>query len=443
MKYKTIVDVKRFLNEYIPSIDDRHNGLQKFERVKHFMHLLGNPQNKLKVIHIAGTSGKGSTSQIIAKILTKHGFKTGLTVSPHIVDLRERTQINCENISEDKYIQYLDEMIPSILKISNSTFGKPTFFEIAIAHAYYSFWKEKVDYAIIETGMGGRYDASNTASNSDKLCVLTKIGFDHQEFLGNSIFQIALEKAEIIHEGNFTLSSIQSKEAEKAIDTVAKIKKTKVQYILVPKNVTMTKSNTEFNFSFKNIQIENLKISLLGAYQTENVTLAIAAVYELGERDRFYVDEKVVRDAVRMIDIPGRFQISTCYGKTIVIDGAHNTQKMDAFISSLKKIFPDTQFDFLLAFKKGKDVNSMLKIITPIAKRIYITEFAIYDQGLKLKPITTQVCIDMLKSQGYDYYIAEKNAENSLHLAMSSPNNILVITGSMYLVSELYDKIHS
>ncbi|KKQ36404.1 MAG: Folylpolyglutamate synthase, partial [Candidatus Roizmanbacteria bacterium GW2011_GWA2_37_7] len=214
MKFDILKEAEKYLLRYIPPSDDSLTAKQKFARACALMDLLDNPQNKMSVIHVAGTSGKGSTAQIIAQILTGHGFKTGLTVSPHILDFRERTQINCMNVSENTYIHYLEEIVPSILEISNSQYGKPTFFEIAMAHAYFSFCREKVDYAIVETGMGGRFDASNTATASDKLCVLTKIGFDHQEFLGKTIFKIATEKAEIIHKSNLTLSTVQSKEAE-------------------------------------------------------------------------------------------------------------------------------------------------------------------------------------------------------------------------------------
>ncbi|MDP4010626.1 MAG: Mur ligase family protein [Candidatus Roizmanbacteria bacterium] len=438
---KTFDDVKDFLDDHIPSIDDRHDGSRKFERVKYFMHLLGDPQNQLCVVHVAGTSGKGSTSQVIAQILTGHGFKTGLTVSPHISDFRERTQINCKKLSMKKYHAYLEEMMPTIVKMDDSKYGRLTFFEIAMAHAYYSFLREKVDYAIVETGMGGRYDASNTATNSDKLCILTKIGLDHQEFLGDTISQIAGEKAEIIHEGNFTLSSIQSKEAEKAIEEVAAHKQSKVHYIKLPENVSMSKTTTTFDFSYKTLQIKKLKLSLHGVYQAENISLAVASVYELGKRDKFSIDEDIVRSVSSTLDIPGRFQIKSFHGKTIVVDGAHNVQKMEAFISSLIQIFPGTQFDFLLAFKNGKDINGMLKMITPVAEKIYITEFAIHDQGLILKSTPIQEITNVLMSQGFDNYVVHKPAEQALKLAVLSSKTIVVITGSMYLVSELHDRI--
>src|SRR3989344_5192458 len=161
-----------------------------FNRAKQLLSLLGNPQNKLKTIHVAGTSGKGSTAMALSHILVAHGFKVGLTVSPHVYDIRERCQINNRAITTKKFQTYLSQILPVIEKLKKRT-KVPTYFEALVALAFVAFAAEEVDYAIVETGMGGLLDATNTVDRDDKLCLLTKIGYDHTQILGNSLEEIA------------------------------------------------------------------------------------------------------------------------------------------------------------------------------------------------------------------------------------------------------------
>ncbi|MBP9690763.1 hypothetical protein KBD81_01645 [Candidatus Woesebacteria bacterium] len=441
MKLRSYQDVKKFLEKHIPAKDDRSDGVHKFERALRFMELLGDPQNKVRVIHIAGTSGKGSTAQCISHILTAHGFKTGLTISPHIRDVRERTQINDKKISAVKYREYLNEMVPYILKMDESTYGPLTFFEITMAHAYYSFWREKVEYAIVETGMGGRLDASNTATGPDKMCVLTKIGLDHQEFLGNTIAAIASEKAGIIHKGNTVLSLPQSREVTQVFKEVAGRKGASLIAADAPQSLIMTSAFTQYDFSYKACDIRALQISLHGLFQAENTSLAIATACELGQRDGFAVDEIVVRNVVKSIHIPGRFQIISHGEHDIIIDGAHNPQKMEAFISSLKTLYPLEKFDFVLAFKKGKDFVQMLQASIPLAAHIYVTEFAVNNQGLILSSVPVEDIATNLDLVGYNSYTINTDAKQAFASATSLSKRRIVITGSMYLVSELYGEL--
>ena len=441
MKFKTFADVQKFLESYIPKLDDRQNGKSKFDRAIYLMSLLDDPQNKLKVIHIAGTSGKGSSSQMIMQLLNGHGFRTGLTVSPHIRNLRERTQIDGKNISERKYAQYLEEMLPMIIKVSQSEFGAPSFFEITMAHAYFSFWREKVDYAVIETGMGGRYDASNTATNEDKVCLITKIGMDHMEFLGDTIEKITIEKAEIAHKNNIVLSNPQITEAKRAIEKIVLKNGANLNFINATENVIISDNQISFDFSYKDFEIENLILPLHGEYQAENMGGALAVFCEVSKRDGFKLNIEKVRKSVEKIEILGRFQVFSFNQKNIVIDGAHNAQKMEAFISSLKKIFLDRKFDFLLSFKLGKDFDRMLNFIVPCADKIFMTEFKVYNQCTKLKPTPINKIKEKLDTRGFKNYVIHKNAKLTLNEAQKSTNKYLIITGSMYLVTELYDKI--
>jgi len=192
-KINNFQDVEKYLSKFVPkNIGDNFFAETALLRVKNFVKLLGSPQKKMKVVHIAGTSGKGSTATIISNVLQGLGFQVGLQVSPHLLDIRERCQVNNELLSEEKFIKYFLEIIPVIEKVAKTKFGKLTYFEIITGLSLYIFQQEKVDYAVIETGLGGTYDASNIIDDRNKIAVLTKIGKDHTEILQHFLLLIEI-----------------------------------------------------------------------------------------------------------------------------------------------------------------------------------------------------------------------------------------------------------
>lgn len=209
---KTLADAEKYLNQFIQS--RLIPGEIFLQRTKHFLLLLGNPQNKLKVIHIAGTSGKSSTAYFISQLLGDLGLKVGLQLSPHLYDIRERVQINNRFIHKSVFINYVKRLKPVIEEMKLSPHGLPSYFEIMVVMGYLLFYENNVDYAVIETGLGGITDPTNTVQSADKVAVLTKIGLDHTEILGESIDQITFNKSGIIQKGNTVFSFFQSDKIE-------------------------------------------------------------------------------------------------------------------------------------------------------------------------------------------------------------------------------------
>jgi len=416
-----------------------------FGRVLFLADLLGNPQNKIKVIHVAGTSGKGSTCAFLSNILTKHGKKTGLSISPHIYDLRERIQINNDPISEKLFVQYLNELIPFIETVDGTKYGNLTFFEIMIVLAYYVFWKEHIDYAVMETGLGGRLDATNIATAKNKIAVITKLGIDHTDMLGNTIESISTEKAQIIHKNNTVLTVEQEPAAQKVISSQAKLQESILHQIYQNKtysNVSRDKNRITFNFKYNEFELRNLSLSIPAEYQVENASLALATIYEVSKRDDFNLKESIIRETLLNTHIPGRFQELDLEGKKIIIDGAHNPQKMSVFIKDLKKRHPKTLFDFLLGFKKGKDYEEMLTYIVPISKDIFVTEFHGDDQDRIIIPEKAAKIRALLK----DAFFAEKvtiysDPIKAMEKAQKKHDTILVITGSLYMISAILKEL--
>ena len=278
MKIESMHQAWQFLYQYVPKdFSQKFPGNYGYRRAKYFFKLLGNPQNKLKVIHIAGTSGKGSTAYLTSVILKSQGFKVGLHISPHLIDVRERCQINNQMIPKKDFYQALNQMAPVIKEMEKSEFKTASYFEILTGLAFKVFSEKKVDYAVIETGLGGLYDATNTINRSDKISMITEIGFDHMEVLGNTLAKIAFQKAMIIKPKSLVVSQEQKPEAKKIIETVAKKQRAKI-FFVKPENTQETGRGIGFNFQFLDNKINHLRLNLHGGFQSKNASVALAAV---------------------------------------------------------------------------------------------------------------------------------------------------------------------
>jgi dihydrofolate synthase/folylpolyglutamate synthase len=317
----TIKQAENYLFSFLPKeVQYKFPGDFGLKRTKYLLSLLDSPQEKIKVVHIAGTSGKGSTAFYLSKLLHSHGKKVGLHLSPHLVDIRERFQINNNLISEQTFCEYLNELQPALQKIEHSSFGKPTYFEVTVALAYYTFWKEQVDYAVIETGLGGLYDGTNVVDNPSKVAVITRIGHDHMEVLGKTLAKIAFQKAGIIHPGNAVITIKQHKNALSVIQKRAKAMQSK---LIIAHHLS------------------GVQLQTTALYQLENASLSFATLAFLSKRDGFAISKENVRTVLEKSQFSGRMETITYKKRKVVLDGAHNPQKMSAFLKSLKKQFPE------------------------------------------------------------------------------------------------------
>ena len=439
MRIKTFSEAQGFLYRQIPQGEKNiFPGQRGLDRAKLLLRLIGNPQEKIKVIHIAGTSGKGSTAYLTGQILTGLGFKTGLTLSPHLVDIRERVQINNQLISKEKFVFYLNQLLGAVKKMTQSPCGSPTYFEILIALAFQTFCQEKVDYAVVETGLGGWYDATNVVKNPQKVAILTRIGLDHTQVLGKTIGEIALQKAKIIHPGNAVFALKQKPAANKIFEKIAREEKAKLFFIkkgINFKNIKSTPQKTIFDFSQPPYSFKNLNLGLLGAHQAENCSLALSIVSFLSQRDGFSFDEKKIRQALKKAHFAGRLEILKVDGRMIILDGAHNPQKIATLAKNLKKFFPGQKFDFLIAFKKKKDFAKALPKIIPLAEKIYLTRFFQGHQDWLALSEGPEKIKKVLKKLKFENFEIAPDPQKVIGKKNYQP---LVVTGSLYLLSEIY-----
>jgi len=416
-------------------------GVIGLERVRSLLKDLNNPQDKLKVIHVAGTSGKGSTSFFLSTILRSLGFNVGLSVSPHLLDVRERFQINNKLLTEDKFCDYLNQIIPAIETVSRTKYGSPTYFEVLIALAYYIFRKEGVDYAVIETGLGGTYDATNIVTRRDKIVVITNIGHDHTNVLGKTLSKIAFQKAGIIQLYNDVVTTRQCRRVMEVINEVSLEKKSKLYVVgqSAIKEMSLV-SGTLFDFSFLGIAIKNVQLRMLGSFQVQNSSLALSTVVLLSERDKFIFDIEKIRQALKKALFVGRMQRILINNRTLIIDCAHNPQKMSMFTKNLATYFPNQKFTFVIAFKRGKDYRNILRYIIPLAKDIIVTSFfdQTESQGLSTLAEDTGVISRILDGLNFKNYVVCKDGKEALMLLLQDKKAEGVITGSLFLISELY-----
>ncbi|MEI7621812.1 MAG: Mur ligase family protein [Candidatus Moraniibacteriota bacterium] len=444
MQIKNLTQFETFLKAHIPTRQALFVGDLGLKRAKYFLRLLGNPQNKIKVIHLAGTSGKGSTAHLTSHLLQSQGFKVGLSISPHLFDIRERLQINNQMLPEKLVLKYFQQVLPTISQMEKCKYGAPTYFEILIGLAFHIFTQEKVDYAVIETGLGGRLDGTNVVTTKNKICLLTKIGLDHTQILGSTISKIASEKAGIIGKQNTTINIQQSNTIQKIIKRKCQEKNAPLYLVKPQKNyrlISATQTETIFDFAFTDSELElkNIQLNLLGAHQVENCALALTCLALLSKRDKFLLDEKKLRTAMRNITLTGRMEIrKVAKGKTLILDGAHNPQKMTAFTSALKTIFPGQKFDFIVAFKKGKDFQKMLMQILPLANHLFLTNFSTSNQDDHWSSVDNLAIEKFLQQKKFQNFSIIANEQKAVLSAIKNSSHPVVITGSLYLLSSVY-----
>ncbi len=413
--FKNLEEVENYLTIY--SNNQRlQKGPNKLNKTKRLMKLIGDPQKKLKIIHIAGTSGKTSTSSYLSKLLSLNNLKVGLSISPHMDILTERIQINNQPMPTKIFLTEF----PIFLDLIKESKDEHGYFEILFAFALYYFHKIKVDYAVIETGVGGLLDPTNIMTNKNKLTIITDIGLDHTDLLGNTISKIAYQKAGIIHRANHLIIFQQSNTIMKVI---ADYLKRQEGYIHYARNIRL---NNPAKILYNN----------LASYQQKNWMLAYNAFNYLAKRDKFKIQNKEAILKSLTYQISGRMDLVKLKDKKILFDGAHNNQKIRAFIKSFKKLYPDQKGVFLIAFKKDKDFKKIIDQIIPYASKIIITQFN-FKQDYHILSIDPSVIQNYLITKGFNKSKIEVNHQKAFDELISDPNDLKVVTGSLYLVSQI------
>lgn len=332
------------------------------ERITALCQALGNPQNKLRFIHIAGTNGKGSTSAMLASVLQSAGYRTGLYTSPYIRTFCERIRVNGENIPKEKLASLTERIRPIAEKMED----KPTEFELITALAFAYFAEEQCDVVVLEVGLGGRLDSTNVIENA-ALSIITGIDFDHTALLGNTIEQIAAEKAGIIKEGRPVLFGGEKGAAH---DTVLRVALEKnAPFYTVDRSSYQERGATLEGTRFDYSHYTDLRLPLLGVYQPYNATLVLSAIDLLCEQG-FAIDERAVRCGLAAVRWPARFELLS-RDPIIIYDGGHNPEGVRAAVASIQRYFPNQKVNLLGGVMADKERDEMIETMKSIAARAF------------------------------------------------------------------------
>ena len=404
-------------------------GLQKYgikfglNCTENLLARVGNPHRKLRFIHIAGTNGKGSTAAIISRILLNHSVKAGLYTSPHLVRFTERFRLNDTEVSAQRILQVFEK----IREILDET-QPPTFFEMVTAMAFLYFAEEQADFVIAETGMGGRLDATNVIS--PEVCVITNVGFDHQEFLGSTLSSIAREKAGIIKQGVPVVTGALQPVAQGILKTAC-MNKAAPLYRFKSDFHVRRKSDGSFQYRGIKRQLSSLSLNLRGPHQVANAALALAAVEVLEQKRLISLLPGPIEDAMREVRWPARLEVLET-NPTIVLDGAHNPQGAEALRDALKESFTYKKLHLVMGIMGDKDILGILRRLLPMA------ETAIFTQPRYARAANPDDIRKMARPYIQKYYViydAASAIQEARHLA--DPDDLICITGSLYFAGEV------
>jgi dihydrofolate synthase / folylpolyglutamate synthase len=393
------------------------------ERVENLLDHIDRPQEKLRCFHIAGSNGKGSTASFIASILMETGFKVGLYTSPHFVRFNERIKINGVEIDDEYIAGFIESMDEYIDEFS------PTFFEITTALAFKYFAENEVDFAVIETGLGGRLDATNVIH--PLASIITSISLEHTNILGDTIEKIAVEKAGIIKPKTLVLNGFMPTEAENII--VSKALGAGCRHIKAGDFIT--REDDYINVQLRKKVFKIYSTPLAGKHQLNNCALALKTINEFLGIDEIDIFTKGINNVVKNTGIQGRYEVINNFPK-IIFDSAHNPEGIESFIREFEKEYKNySERTLIFGAMRDKDIDEMLRLLIPYFDVIYVSQV----QVERAAPIDQ--IIELMQGNNKNIVPLEDPSGFIRKFQLLNENKCLVVLGSMYLVGEIKSKI--
>lgn len=431
---------------YISLIEElkKRGSVPGLDAIEGLLEELGHPEDNLKVVHIAGTNGKGSIFAYLSSILIAAGFKVGRYISPTISCYEERFQINGEYITKDELARLYNIVEEAMKREEEKTGLKPTLFEVETAISFLYFKEEKVDYALIEVGMGGRMDATNVIRHPE-LTVISSISYDHQAFLGDTLEEIAWQKAGIIKESCPVVLSENSDEVCKVIEQEATKKKVKCIEMKPTDYEVLSETPYGSTFLWKEQRYET---KLPGRHQVSNAVTALAASEYLFRKDYEKNNaRKAIAEELDEMNVKSAQQggiIRTCWpGRLEVLkkeplfyrDGAHNPDGAKKLAAFLQKYFTNKKIIYIMGVLKDKEYKKMLRYLMPMAKEVYVFKPK-NERGL-----SAQILADTIKEVADVSVTIESDVNAAVFRALDTakPDDVLVACGSLSFMEEMED----
>jgi len=390
--------------------------------IRNILNGLGNPQRTFACIHIAGTNGKGSIAASIASILQQAGYRTGLYTSPHLIDFNERISINGQQISNKDVVKAYQ----AVKKVHKGS-REPTFFEFTTAMALVEFARQKVDWAIIETGMGGRLDATNIIKPAGS--IISNISLEHKMYLGNTIAQIAAEKGGIIKARIPVVTGARQPSALSVLESIAAGKSAPF-YRYGRDFRVRTNPNGSFNYYGMSKVWKNLKTSLIGPHQVNNTALVLAACETLAQKNRLNFTENHLRQGLKNTVWPGRLEF-VGQSPLIILDGAHNLAAARNLANYLQENLRSRKLTLIAGILDDKPYKAMLGPLMKQCSRVIVTR-PIIDRALEpeiLYAEAKQHVSDVTCFPDVDQAVTHA-------MATADPDDVICIAGSLYVVGE-------
>ncbi|MGD9761704.1 MAG: folylpolyglutamate synthase/dihydrofolate synthase family protein [Candidatus Izemoplasmatales bacterium] len=389
------------------------------KRMEKAIEILGHPEKSFKSIHVGGTNGKGSTSTYLKKILSQAGFKVGIYTSPYVVKFNERIGINDDYITDSDLVHYANELYPLTEEMLEDD-ETVTFFEVLTLMSFLYFRDQKVDYAIIEVGLGGLLDATNVIV--PEISVITNISYDHMKQLGNTLESIALNKLGIVKDNVPLVTAIENIHLFPLFYEVTAKHNSRLKICNFD---LVTDIDVKDVTKFRYLE-NNYLLNLTGYHQVKNAVLAIETIRLLRVINHLQVSENDICEGLRTAAWPGRFEF---FNKNVVIDGAHNIGGIQALIKSAKTVFAGKYIKCLFSVMRDKEHKKMIEELDNFCDELYFTEFE-YQRRADAEELFSE-------SSHYHKSFHKDYKEIFFKLCELKENEVLIVTGSLYFISEI------
>lgn len=422
------MDVERYLSNFF-------KGTKKpsLKAMKYFMEEFGHPEKNLKIIHIAGTNGKGSCAEMMTNILINAGYKVGKFISPHLVKYNERISVQNKNITNEKMEEIIKRIKPKIDKYNSANDSKITLFELETTMAILYFYENNCDFVVLETGLGGLYDCTNIVNPI--VSIITSIGYDHMDTLGNTLVEIAEQKAGIIKENSETVfaladeKEVNDKIKQTCIDKNNKLHIVDKQYI----------KNYSYNQEFQKFDYKNHKdiiINLKGEKQLLNSSICIECT-EILRKKSYNISEEALRQGLKTVIHHGRFEIIN-ENPLMVFDGAHNKPAIENFIKSLEMYYKNQNKVYIISILKTKDSNMILKQLLKDEKAVFI-----FTDGNNREAYTSkEKLFEIAKKYTKNKKLYAQDLEYAIDFAKENYINAAIFfVGSFYIYETVTNKL--
>ena len=412
----------------------------KLDRMRELARRLGDLGRQIPIVHIAGTKGKGSVSALVCSVLKEAGQRVGSYTSPHLRDIGERISVNGADSSREDLAEALAEVAPLVEAMEREATeegnpdGGPTFFEILTAMAFVRFHQARVDLGVLECGLGGRLDSTNVCS--PVVTVITNIGYDHTQLLGNTLEEIAREKAGIIKPGVPLVSGVRAKEPRDAIRGVAAalgapIREMGVDFTL--RDAPGGRFSVQGTVAGEPYRYEDLSLSLLGRHQRENAGLAVATIRELIAQG-WHIPDEAVRRGLAAARCQGRIEVVASH-PTVVVDVAHNPAAVEALIETLRESFSPARRRVVFGTSQDKDAETMLRLLYSYFDEVLLTQAKNQPRALDIDVLRSKAEAITGCSQTANTFSDTHEAWNAAR-TRSTSEDLICVTGSFYIAGD-------